>query len=900
MSFALTYNIIKLFYILLHLTSFILSEEVSYLTINIEENNKFFLKNEENFKVLLNHNYDDYYKITINKYLADEVDKNNYVLSFYQKDSEFKNRKQLSQGIGKVEMWLNKAQVDNEFFIEIEVESERPISIANIMNIYLTRYNITELEFEKQFNYYVSEENQIMKFKMKEEIPDIIPLDLNNYILTIWAKGNKNISSVMEGIAYDKPSNQYNYYRINMIELKENNNTFELTINGTVNDLINIGTLLFHIETDDEGNEIYVTREIGDTLDGLELTGYLKPNERVDFRYLKTAFKGPLGYFADINNNLQNLIFIGEEEGLLIKHIQFTSYEESFFVIQLPQKISFLNTFYIDYPQIIGVNYFRMISENKQIGILPMKLEDFNFLTYEIIPVGGEIEVYIFNCENYPLCSPTDENIEKVSDYETFSYTFSKDEWNNEISPISKNQKMLLISCINRINKEKDYCEILTNMRTEKNIIPPHFVYQELPVTRYIRKNDENKYKIQKNHDTYMNIEVLSGKVEIPYDGENKFSIGSQKQLFIIPANKVTDLTVKGSTDSVYRIFDYYSMRNNNSLILGSNYLFELKDNMTLKPYGYIEEYIGYGTDYLGIYPNNNCKFKVESFSNYEEDDGTKISKQYGFYQDIFSGLNTTYKISKLKESKSPCLFYTSSYRLNSKNGISLEDNSYQTFLFKNNSKFNFSYAHAQKENNVKIYFNLLKNGNYTVNISLNNKEYKYEESNIIISNKTIELNSSFLIEKCEYFNPICKILISVGSNGNDESILTIGINNDEVPKEEEEKEEEIIDDEEEETGRNEEENEKGEEEEEPKEVIDDDEEEKGEEELKTSENGDDDDDDDNKVLIILLCSISVIIVIIIIIGYSLFKTRRENRNLAERVNQISFQDDDARNTLLL
>lgn len=612
-------------------------------------------------------------------------------------------------------------------------------------------------------------------------------------------------------------------------------------------------------------------------MDGLELTGYLKPKERVGFKYLNT-FKGPLGYFADMNNNLQNLIYIGtKEEGA--DHIiqQFTSSEESFYIIQLPQRDNFYNTFYIEYPQIIGVNYFRMISEKEEIGILPMKLEDFQFLTFEVIPVGGEIEVSIFNCDHYPTCSPLDGNTTIVSDYETFSYTFRKDEWYNEISPMSKNQIMLIISCKSKINEEKEYCELVTNMRTDKNIITNHIANQELPVTRYIKEGDENKYKIKEEHEIYMNVEILSGKVEITYNGEKKFAMGSQKKLFVIPESKETDLKIKASKDSVYRIFDYYNMRKNNSLIIGSNYLFESKDKMTLKPYGYIEEYIGYGDYYLGIYPNSKCKFEVKSFSNSEKNNGTKLNGQYGFYQDIFKGLDTSYDITKLQESKSSCRFYTSAYRLDDKNGISLEDNSTQRFLFKNNSKFTFSYAYAQKEEKLDIYFKLLNNGNYnenytenntekytesngsyTVKIFLNNKEYEYDESNIITSNRTIELNYSSIEQECESFNPICTILISVESNENEESILSIGINND-------------------------------------RENTDDEGNEEGEEEPAKKS----DDDDDNKVLIIVLCSVGAIIIVGIIIGVILCKTKSENKNLAETVNKISFQDEDGRDNLL-
>ena len=216
-----------------------------------------------------------------------------------------------------------------------------------------------------------------------------------------------------------------------------------------------------------------------------------------------------------------------------------------------------------------------------------------------------------------------------------------------------------------------------------------------------------------------------------------------------------------------------------------------------------------------------------------------------------------------------------------------MEDNSYQTFLFNNdNSKFTFSYPYTQNDDNVIIYFSLLKGGSYTVEITLNDKEYKYDSTNTINSNKKIELEASTLKKECEDFNSICKIIISVLSNIKSESILTIGINNDEVPIEEEEP----IDDGEEEKG--------GEEEKSREEEGKSGEEENSGKEEEEKRAGDDDDDDDNKVLIVCLCCGGVVIIILIIV-IVLCRTKHSNKNLADTVNKISFEDEDGRDKLL-
>jgi hypothetical protein len=67
MSSILKNNLSKIFYILLILVSYILSEK-SYTTIDLGKGNEFYLDKEEDLKVLNFSEY-DYYKITIEKKL---------------------------------------------------------------------------------------------------------------------------------------------------------------------------------------------------------------------------------------------------------------------------------------------------------------------------------------------------------------------------------------------------------------------------------------------------------------------------------------------------------------------------------------------------------------------------------------------------------------------------------------------------------------------------------------------------------------------------------------------------------------------------------------------------------------------------------------------------------------
>ena len=113
-----------------------------------------------------------------------------YVLSFYQNDSSFTKRYQLFQSYNnEIEMWLNKGQFNNIFYFSIECD-EYPCSYNGSIDI----TNITELNFNKIYNYYVTNESKKMDFTFK--INNIS--NNTNDILLIWAKGNKNLNVINE------------------------------------------------------------------------------------------------------------------------------------------------------------------------------------------------------------------------------------------------------------------------------------------------------------------------------------------------------------------------------------------------------------------------------------------------------------------------------------------------------------------------------------------------------------------------------------------------------------------------------------------------------------------------------------------------------------------------------
>ena len=115
--------------------------------------------------------------------------------------------------------------------------------------------------------------------------------------------------------------------------------------------------------------------------------------------------------------------------------------------------------------------------------------------------------------------------LSKVEGYNIYFYhSYKKNEWDNNISPISKKQNMLIIECKNGGYEESRYaCIFSVNMKIDKNnIILRDFNKDSLPYIRYINKNEENTYLFKSYKDEYisfipiyLNIETYSGNIEI-------------------------------------------------------------------------------------------------------------------------------------------------------------------------------------------------------------------------------------------------------------------------------------------------------------------------------------------------------------------------------------------------
>ena len=88
----------------------------------------------------------------------------NHIISYYENEI-LNERKQLSQSItDETVMWLTKEQIKNNFFITVECA----ITPCNF-SLELTKKEVAELFLNEQYSYYITEQNEEMKFKLLEK-----------------------------------------------------------------------------------------------------------------------------------------------------------------------------------------------------------------------------------------------------------------------------------------------------------------------------------------------------------------------------------------------------------------------------------------------------------------------------------------------------------------------------------------------------------------------------------------------------------------------------------------------------------------------------------------------------------------------------------------------------------
>ena len=331
-----------------------------------------------------------------------------HTISYY-KDSTFSKINQFTEKSFSPIMWLTKEQIKNGFYLSIECEFEPIDYFSYYMNISLND-NI-ELIIKEQYNFYLTEDNYLMNLFLIANLSSYSSENnIQNNSITIWVKGNKNISTKLNNISKYEKHSIYDAYILELDELKEYN--FSITIEGTIGDFINIGSSFFqnfnHDNKIESEGEIYGFLKKGIIEENcFEITGNLP--------YLKI--------FDDINTNIK-MKAIGSDN----KCISIPSGVNELFYLIHNVKTHYLSNYFSLSTGIIYEDYLEL---SESFGYIPMKIEDnFNFITFHIHQLSGTVKAYIKNCEDYPFCTIekeiTDENIYSQEYLSIITFSFQK------------------------------------------------------------------------------------------------------------------------------------------------------------------------------------------------------------------------------------------------------------------------------------------------------------------------------------------------------------------------------------------------------------------------------------------------------------------------------------------
>ena len=309
---------------------------------------------------------------------------------------------------------------------------------------------------------------------------------------------------------------------------------------------------------------------------------------------------------------------------------------------------------------------------------------------------------------------------------------------------------------------------------------------------KYSKKNNEDKFLIPKNEyeNIELNIEILSGNIEIKMNSGYSLLEKENKKIYKIQNNEnEIEISILAKNDSVYNIRYYipeFGPFSPNSVMSGSNYLFFLPNNSDFKEGLLLSNYFEYLDNppdkyFVGIYPLN-CEMKMDYVPlNFIP---LPIDLRWGFHQEILDQKIKNniigYKIYKNENISDECFFYLSVFKydnqsINDNNGIFLENNISQKFIFNENYTFlKFSYAYVEKEKDVNIVLNLMKNEKYKLKLVIKDLDLKNEYD--ISKNETVIIESKDIKKICQNEQQICIISFNLISENNDESLVELRV----------------------------------------------------------------------------------------------------------------------------
>ena len=739
----------------------------------------------EYFSKLYDEKDPKYFKILftikeIKKYLKIEVENVNenenpgFSVAFSNTDESCLEREQLSYGTGKMQMLLTKAQVENSNnYLNIACNS----TTSCHFELRLYGNDQFELDYNSQLNFYVTENNK----KVEIDIESLSTNSDESDFITIWAIGNKNVDADIKDVEYKKYSKN-NIFKINTSTI--NKSAYVLQLSGEEGDLINIGSS--KTSTNGYNNLVINQPEIKGFLEkdfSTQDCYQLNSTTSSDFYlsgiiYTKIAeivYENENGEeISDTLNIIRNGSFIHKiksDEDKKYFCIRFPTKEseaydlsEIFYSVQLTDPGSSYNKVNLYSPQILGVQYPRMLPEKQEclyIGLPPN--DEVETISLEMISQFGFPDMFYKLCSNYPLCTKFEGgfNPRSINDHSTYIINYEPK------SPMSPTQYVLWVNCINNGNVGGP-CGFKTLFHSDKDKIN---LKEGEPLSQYILKGEKDLYRIDfsgenKIQKIYVDLMVLTGDVIFATDSKidlRKY-YNANKIFYSIKINpslevKEIDFSVSASKNSFYFIEFTFVREKDDSWLTniiepGLSYLVtidpEAKDSSGHpKPYKIVKfkniRAINENPLLVQFY-SLNCKLDVIAK---RVDHNETLDDYDHYYQDIVikNQINDFEYILNISEVDSTiynnklCMAYASSLETNyvlqlDENQIVISDNEPRQMTFKQNYKdVEYLYPLSNTTNDVVVKFYFLDLATYTVTITFDHRKsttYKQSGNDII------------------------------------------------------------------------------------------------------------------------------------------------------------------------
>jgi len=708
-----------------------------------------------------------------------ELDSNNtwfypgIILSYYQEDSTFTNRKQLSLNSSDTTiMWLNKEQIKNGFYFSIEcgVKSCKynfKIILETSIKLYLGQI----------YQYYITEQNKEMIFNIQGNITNE-----GKKMLSIYAKGHRDIKSRLEEKNNIIKHSKYNAYIIDNI--KSTNINYNFIVNGNVGDLVTVGAFYCNrtgICKMDIFNDYY------------HYSGFLKKNILEQNCFNQSLFSEYSQEF--MINDANSLAFSLE--------IQSDTDEPKNNYQCIKINDEFDEIFYTFYVYKYGDKKYHFVTPlfpgfynddyNFNMSFIPIIAEDFTYLTYKLYAYQKEIKIYLTSCNNYPLCTLNIDPSQKTKEFERFYnihfITFMKNELESNWSPINKKQHMIYLNGeLSTLGYDND--DIKFEIYTDKTILEIQTGFVNY---YYIEKGNINHFLYSPDYyikrKGIISIQRITGDISINKNELNNDIIKNNNIFYCKFDENQKYITIKAEKNSIYNIKIQAEIEENNFMMqLGGNYILELNDDLNISFFRYTITHEKTVTNYFSIYPiecNINATYVTKQVYYEGETSLLPLKENNGFYQYIYQisyeKLESKHLwIKKLSNNDSCNILF--SYFLLKENtkinyldtGIILDENFPLLFSFsKNYNEVYFYYFHTSINNNITFDLLFSKKGNYQIDLLINDKVMK-KKTNISSSLKS-NLDAIIWKNICNESH-LCRLSFLITNNNKDDSSLKINI----------------------------------------------------------------------------------------------------------------------------